>query len=222
MSTGAIIAIVILVIILIVGAGLIYYYFVRTTDVTTPTTPAVTTTPTTPAATTTPTTPAATPTVIPNTPANTNPIYRAPYNQQVSPAWITMTGKSWSGNDIKTGGNVANFDECANIIRSAGTTIGTYDPVAKICYVKKLPSSNGVFGMYNPGNNTYFRFDGGDFSGHDISGASTKVSDVGACEDVCRKTPQCEGYFFSKSDNVCYPKKPEDYASTMISGVFKY
>jgi len=153
--------------------------------------------------------------------ASALPSYRAPYGQQVSPAWITMTGKSWSGHDIYTGPNTADFDACGLLIRSYGSTVGTYDPTSKACYVKKVDGSDGTFGMLNPGTGSYFRLSG-DFPGHNIDGAQKAVADVAACESLCTATGGCEGYFFQNPTKICYPKKPEDVASAMISGIFKY
>ena len=219
MTPAAAIAIIIFVLIIIVAGIGGYMYFGSSSTTTTPpaTNPPITgggsgTLPpyTPPASTSTP------PSVAPK-----NTTYRAPYGEQKNDAWITMTGKSWSGNDSYTNPNTADFASCGVLARSMGSITATYDPTSKNCWVKKPTNADGTFGMLNPGTGGFIR-QSGDFPGHDLPGTAANVADLAACEKLCWGLGNCEGYFFSNSDKRCYPKIPDNVSSGMVSGVFMY
>ena len=58
---------------------------------------------------------------------------------------------------------------------------------------------------------TYTEIPGSDSGGYDIPGAAYGNSSVQDCKNSCNSNPNCAGFVFNNSDNMCYPKTSSMY-----------
>jgi len=144
------------------------------------------------------------------------------YETSPMPNWLSMRSYIWDGgSDFDIAQGLDGFNLCMAMAQVAGSKIAKYDESTRKCTTTKpINTGNGTFGLYNPNTGHFIRVDG-DYPGHDIAGLSKATTDISGCEDLCLSAgPDCNGYFFSKSDSMCYPKKPTKVSDSIITGIF--
>jgi hypothetical protein len=119
---------------------------------------------------------------------------------------FTLASNCQKMKDGNTGGGVG-----ANALYNIGQ-VGYKSNLGRVAYIDEnaelhaYPSSNEKYA------NSYTEMQGIDSAYHDIPGAAYgNASSPDACKATCNNIPECAGFAYTKSGNVCWPKDSTMY-----------